>query len=351
MTFKYNVGLQNVGSYQVSGRPWCKHFETAAGDVEYVSFPNVTESLWAHYEENSNGHEIQLCFAEPKTGMDMPNDEEYFETSNLTSENLSEWTVGFWLKGETGTKRVIEFDDQTAVIIRPGSGSNVYARLVLQDPGSTVTADSIEFSPDEWAFITIVIGLTESKIYINGESPATASKTRSDISGELFIGTDRTIINSNAFYDDMSLFSVKLNDDEVYEMYQKSNRLSSLQTHSRAAELVSFWDFESNLYKNYVSNPDDGRNVYDRVSDHNLSWNAGSSTTPADATYVLGSLSGKALRNHSISLSGHTEIHLPFKTTGIIYSSSNADDFSLFASLTSIPASRMYELTGPGIDE
>ena len=149
----------------------------------------------------------------------------------------------------------------------------------------------------------------------------------------------------------MSLFAVALNDDEVYEMYQKSNRLSSLQTHSRADDLVSFWDFESNLYKNYVSNPDDGLNVYDRISDHDLSWNAGGSTLPAAATYALGSVSGRALRNHSISLTGHTEIHLPFKTTGIIYSSSNSDDFSLFASLTSIPASRMHELTGPGIDE
>lgn len=347
MTFKYNVGLQNVGSYQVSGRPWCKHFATTAGSVEYVSFPNVTESLWAHFEENSNGHEIQLCFAEPKTGMDMPNDQEYFETTNLTSKNLTEWTVGFWVKNPTVGTRVIEFKDKTAIIV----ASSTSLRVAIEN---NVLGTGVVSNISEWNFIALSVttGATAvHNLYWNGINILSDAEAKSAISGDLFIGTNRSTINSNGMYDDMSLFAVALNDDEVYEMYQKSNRLSSLQTHSRADDLVSFWDFESNLYKNYVSNPDDGLNVYDRISDHDLSWNAGGSALPAAATYALGSVSGRALRNHSISLTGHTEIHLPFKTTGIIYSSSNNDDFSLFASLTSIPASRMHELTGPGIDE
>ena len=344
MTFRYSVGLQNVGSYQVSGRPWCKHFETSAGDIEYVSFPNVTESLWAHFQENGAGHQVQLCFAEPKTGMDMPNDQEYFETSNLSSKNLSEWTVGFWVKGVPSGGRLIEFTDKTSVVVANATSLRVAVENAVVGTGAISNSD-------DWNFVTLSVGASNTSLYWNGQNIFNYAVTKTVNAGELFIGTYRNTVNFNGLYDDMSLFSVALNDDEVYEMYQKSNRLLSLQTHSRAAELVSFWDFESNLYKNYVSNPDDGRNVYDRVSDHNLSWNAGGSTAPADATYVLGSLSGKALRNHSISLSSHTEIHLPFKTAGIIYSSSHNDEFSLFASLTSIPVSRMYELTGPGIDE
>jgi len=344
MTFKYNVGLQNVGSYQVSGRPWCKHFATTAGSVEYVSFPNVTESLWAHFDDHSSGHEIQLCFAEPKTGMDMPNDQEYFETTNLTGKNLTEWTVGFWVKGVSLGGRLIEFTDKTSIVVATPTS----LRLAVENGVKGVGTIS---NSDDWNFVTLSVGASNTSLYWNGQDILNVSVAKSAPAGELFIGTYRPTVNFDGFYDDMSLFAVALNDDEVYEMYQKSNRLSSLQTHSRADDLVSFWDFESNLYKNYVSNPDDGRNVYDRISDHDLSWNAGGSAAPADATYALGSVSGRALRNHSISLTGHAEIHLPFKTTGIIYSSSNIDEFSLFASLTSIPTSRMYELAGPGIDE
>jgi hypothetical protein len=82
MTFKYNVGLQNVGSYQVSGRPWCKHFTTAAGEITYVPFPNVTESIWAHFEENGVGNQIQLAFTDNlRRGLDMSNSNDYYSAS------------------------------------------------------------------------------------------------------------------------------------------------------------------------------------------------------------------------------------------------------------------------------
>jgi len=344
MAFKYSVGLQNIGSYQVSGRPWCKHFTTTAGQIEYVPFPNVTESLWAHFEENSSGHEIKICFAEPKTGLDMPNDQEYFETTNLTSKNLRNWTVGFWVKNIVSGTRIIEFDDQTAVVV-PSSSQ---LRLAIQN---SVLGTGAISNLNEWNFVAISVGESSSALYWNGINILQGAFSKTLDSGELFIGTDRASINSDGFYDDMSLFSVALNDDEVYEMYQKSNRLSSLQTHSRADDLVSFWDFESNLYGSFVSNPDDGRNVYDRISDHNLSWNDGGSTAPADATYELGSLSGKGLSRHSILLTSHVEVHIPCKVKGLIFESTNSDDFSLFAALTNIPAARMHELSGQGIDE
>ena len=45
MTFRYSVGLQNVGSYQVSGRPFLKDLVLTGGQKVLVEFPNVTNKI------------------------------------------------------------------------------------------------------------------------------------------------------------------------------------------------------------------------------------------------------------------------------------------------------------------
>ena len=345
MSSFYNVGLQNVGSYQVAGIPFARHHgSSTAGEVVYFDFPNVSKSIYMHFDDNSNGHSVDYAFCEPRTGMDMPDDQEYFETSGF---NLTEFTVSFWLKGEAGVSRVIELSDQTAVIIRP-SGANAFGRLIVEN---STTTDSAVFSPLEWNFITIAIGESGSKIYINGGSPSSLTHTKTTAVTRLYIGTNRTPINSNELYDDMSLFSVVLNDEEVVELYRTTS-LATLLQHSRADKLVSFWDFENNTYKEFYSNPDDGRNVYDRVSKNHLSWNDGGSAAPADATYVPSRFIENALDRHALTETGHQELTLNCKATGILARfNDNNDELSIFASLTNIPTERMYELTGPGIDE
>lgn len=345
MSSFYNVGLQNVGSYQVSGVPFaCHHGPSTAGEIVYFEFPNVSKSIYLHFDDNSNGHSVDYAFCEPRTGMDMPDNQEYFETSGL---NLTEFTVSFWLKGEAGINRVIEFSDQTAIIVRP-SGADAFGRLIVENGPF---GDSVVFSPLEWNLITIAIGAAESKIYINGGNPTSVPHTKTTAVTALYIGTNRQPINSNGLYDDMSLFSVALSDEEVMELYRTTS-LASLLQHSRADKLVSFWDFENNTYKIFYSNPDDGRNVYDRVSSNHLTWNDGGSATPLDATYVPGRIIENAFDRHSLTETGHQELTLNCKAKGILARFANAnDELSVYASLTNIPSDRMFELTGPGIDE
>lgn len=339
MTFKYNVGLQNVGSYQVSGRPWCKHFTTTPGEYRYVQFPNVTKSIFSHFEENSNGHKIKLAFCEPRTAMDMPNDKEYFATTGL---NLSEITVSFWVKNPGISTRIIQFNNNSFMTI------NSSGYLLLYVEGTAGSAISI--SQTEWTMVSLSMKDGEQKVYLDGQEVDTASNSLTQAITELSIGTTVAGVNSNGLYDDMLLFNQVLTSEEVLELYSLTS-LNDYKNHSRAESLVSFWDFEANTYKEYYSNPDDGRTVYDRVSNFDLQWNAGSSTTPADATYTTSRIMDNAFDRHAVTLSGHEEITLPFKTSGLVWYSTNADNFSLYASLTNIPASRMHELTGPGIDE
>jgi hypothetical protein len=340
MAFKYNVGLQNVGSYQVSGRPWCKHFSiTTNGEYGYVQFPNVTKSIFAHFEADSNGHEIQLAFCEPRSAMDMPDDREYFEASGFS---LEEFTVSFWIKEPDTSTRIIQFNGNSFVTI------NSSGDLLLYVEGTPGSASNI--SQNEWTMVSLSMKDGEQKVYLNGEEVDTTSNTLSQAVTELSIGTTVGGVNSDGQYDDMALFNKVLTPEEVLELYTLTS-LNAYKNHSQGDSLVSFWDFEANTYKEYYSTPDNGRNVYDRISNFHLSWNGGGSTSPQDATYVNSRVMDNAFANHKVTLSSHQEITLPFKTSGLVWYSTNQDEFSLYASLTNIPASRMHELTGPGIDE
>jgi hypothetical protein len=92
--------------------------------------------------------------------------------------------------------------------------------------------------------------------------------------------------------------------------------------------------------------------VYDRVSSNHLTWNDGGSATPLDATYVPSRIIENAFDRHSLTETGHQELTLNCKSKGILARFANAnDELSVYASLTNIPSERMYDLTGPGIDE
>ena len=55
--FKYNVGLQNVGSYQVSGKPWATGSIGCRADalaIAQVDFPNVTSWVMVSNLDSTN---------------------------------------------------------------------------------------------------------------------------------------------------------------------------------------------------------------------------------------------------------------------------------------------------------
>jgi len=341
MSSFYSVGLQNVGSYQVSGRPWCKHFSTTAGEIQYVSFPKVTKSLWAHFEKNSSSHEVHLAFCEPKRAIDFTGTAEYLTSTFPQTDQL---TASVWVKvaGLTANLLFLEIGGGNTIRIVSDGSSNIRFRV----EGTNTTPPHLSFLNYDWINLTIVINGTSNKIYVNGEmykanaGDAGTGLNSISIGGGGVAGYDGT-------YDELALFSTALSDAEVSELYNAGKTLKTT-SHSRASDLVSRWDFEDNNYKNFYSTPDTATLIYDRVSGNNLSLTGG---TPTPLTFVNGRLMENAFASHKVTLTDHQEIHLPFKTKGLVWHSTHADDFSLFASLTGIPASRMYELTGPGIDE
>ena len=57
--FNYKVGLQNVGSYQVSGKPWASgsiNCRADALDIAEISFPNVTSFVVISNLDSANNN-------------------------------------------------------------------------------------------------------------------------------------------------------------------------------------------------------------------------------------------------------------------------------------------------------
>jgi hypothetical protein len=60
---KYSAGLSNVGSYQVSGRPWITGSSDLDADrVHMLEFPRVTKSITVINNNTSNGEDIRVHF-------------------------------------------------------------------------------------------------------------------------------------------------------------------------------------------------------------------------------------------------------------------------------------------------
>ena len=139
-----------------------------------------------------------------------------------------------------------------------------------------------------------------------------------------------------------------LTSSEITELYNNGAFKDPTKT-SIASEIVGMLDFEDNQYKTFYSTPDTLALIRDRSSSsNNLTFGAGNAT---NVEFVDGQLIENAFDRHMITLSGISEIDLPCKTKQILIKADGALDLNIKASLTGIPASRMYDLTGPGIDE
>ncbi len=106
--FQYKAGLHNVGSYQVSGKPFatgsidCRTFLQGAG-MAVVKFPSVTSWVVVTNSEAQNapaGSVLRVGFSE--NGCDGHDDDSYLEISGgVTSPRLELKLTELWLSGSS----------------------------------------------------------------------------------------------------------------------------------------------------------------------------------------------------------------------------------------------------------
>jgi hypothetical protein len=335
MTFRYSVGLQNVGSYQVSGRPFLKDLTLTGGQKVLVEFPNVTNKIKICNDHNGTGHELEVMFCEPKRAISFNATSEYY---NTTFSSLSEITVSIWVKTGTNvnSQRIIDFTATGTTGIR--TTSTGFVRFLVDGNVSSLGPQLIA---DTWYNFTLILKDGDSKLFLDGQLETTSADPFAGSTGfEIgdFVGT----FSLDGTYDEIALFSSALTDQEVQSLWNGGGMIQP--THP---SLVSYWAFEDNNYKTFYSSPDTLGLVLDRVSGNNLALQG----LTSNVSFVDGRLIENAEARHKITLTGHEQITLSAKCKQIFLHALNNLEVGIDAPLTGIPANRMFELTGPGIDE
>ena len=342
----YSVGLQNVGSYQVSGRPWLKDISLSLGTRTLLEFPNVTNQIEISNDLAGNGATsiLDVMFCEPKRAIKFNATNEYYET---TFSSLNELTVSIWVKpgATTASQRIIDF-------IGPGGNTGIRSagssqlRLLIDSAASALSTYSL--SANVWVNLTLVLKDGDSKLFIDGElSSAVSSAAFSSVTG-FEIGDHVGAFSLDGTYDEIALYSTALSDQEVATIWNSGGIIKPAHP-----SLISYWAFEDNNYKTFYSSPDILGSVLDRVSGNDLTLVG----PTANVSFVDGRLIENAEARHKIQLVGGESITLQCKAKQILLScpdghgGATATDLAVCASLTGIPAGRMFELSGTGIDE
>ncbi len=345
MSFRYSVGLQNVGSYQVSGQPWLKNYSASSGEIKLFEFPNVTNKI--NIKNLTAGQDLMVAFAEPRRAVDFAATSVYYST-DISSLQLSEASISIWINMQTiNERRTFEF--------KHGSSGGVSTRMQIHTlsllrffVANTFTQQGggLPFSNDDWVNVVATVKSGESKLFVNGQiATPINTKVFTDAIHTLNLGASTS--NFDGIYDNTSLFSRVLTESEIIELYNGGTFKDPKQT-SVASEIIGLWDFEDNHYKQFYTVPDTASLIKDRSNNSNDLAIVGSAS---DATFVDGQLIENAFDRHKITLSGISEIDLGCKVKQVLVKAGGALDLNLKASLTGIPASRMFELTGTGIDE
>lgn len=368
--FKYTVGLHNVGSYQVAGSPYVTASTVSQDTETQIEFPNVTNNVTVKLDSSAGGSGTTYNSVEI-SGLSV-----YYQnsTTNLAADG-DDRTITTWISasvvGATGQNNGLLIGGTTVnnqFCIREKSGQPFQA--VLRDQASVKSIGGISF-PSGWFHLALVASSSAYfRVFINGaqEGNVAISTTDGDyLGGGLVLGPNGSG-DTNLKFRDAILWDAALTNSQISDLYDASGSYSD-PAFSVANKLV--WvkpdDAIASSPVNTLVNSGDAS--YGNMSLNNYD---GSDTAQvvADAPFadISGGGSGGELRIHyrstgslpNVEANKHywtlssqdEEIKMNVKTKEIYLSAVDGDcDFSLHADLTNIPASRMYQHTGSGVDE
>lgn len=331
----YKAGLNHVGSYLVSGRPWLKTSTIADGAIEFYHLPNVAKEITIRNDHQRAGHNLSVAFPEPRRAVNMPNNNEHFSG---TFSALGTLSIGFWFKFEGSLPTAIRLVD-----IRDASGnskvriqtnSSTKIRLRVNDTNNTTSGAVLVTGT--WYHIGITINRSAPlvQVYLDGAALInnSANAVNADVE-QLKLGDTGT--NFDGFYSDCTLFSTDLSAAESAALFNGVGNIDP-RDHSEAANLVSWWAFEDNHFKNYFDIADTGTTIQDRVGSNNLTIDTGV------ATFTLGRHYASIFNeNRSHLLEGAEELTVQAKTVFVAVKCAGGSlDYSIHASLTGIDRSR-----------
>ncbi len=332
----YSVGLHNVGSFQVSGRPWLKSYLNTTAGYTFIEFPNVTKSIYIHNDHNGAGKEVTVMFCRPTSSAVLPTSNTLMDSPVTAS---SEFTISTWVKFASlavAEQQIVSLLGGNTVELRTVN-TNTEIALIVNTVRQSV---SQVLNTNDWFNFVIVVKNGENKVFLNGDLILTNAY---DPGSNNAIQFSHPTDGVSGQYSTSMLFSKALTNAEVSELYTTEARTVP-SSHSQASSLHSVWLFDDATINTSLV-PDTPTQIFDRVGNSNLT------VTNGPVLFSTGWTIDNAETRHSWVISGQQSVRGNVKTNRILLKHDNNDDMSIFASLTNIPAHLMHELTGPGIDD
>jgi hypothetical protein len=399
---KYSVGLQNAGSYLVSGRPFVARRSVGAGQEISVSLPEVTKNVTIRIPSPPN---VAVNIGN-QDGSWLSSSEQRRSDSYLPEVGGAgkDFTFSFWMKDPlTNTNTLLMtfflanggFNNQISLKYNSSAARN----YGIEGAGGNAAVSafyntSVTANDAEWHHIVFTQEGGNLYLYIDGNQGGGAA-----YAGELPAVIDNIKLGWNgsggidsAKYDEVTFFSAGFTQADVTELYN-SGEWFNPKSHAQAANLVAWWTLGDTAGDGrpvgsftgfpYTIPPDAALGVNGPAFFYN---NGDTTERNLHAIYFDGvggtdfaelvtgpftsQTTGK-LRFHLLSTSSsphganviankhyrelqgyNTTISLPMKTKELYFTGVGAQvTFEVIAELTNIPEGRMYALTGSGIDE
>jgi hypothetical protein len=374
--FKYTAGLNNVGSYQVSGKPFVTASTISDGVEQQIEFPQVTNNVTVKLDSasgtayNSLHLNGQVAFTSSLE----------FDGSDLTP--TSSFSISWWGLQETASS------DTNDILMGFGPSNAVTNALRvtfnnrLQFQGSN-TSTALKFlgsipQDEAWHHFVFTLESNDSgahhtgSVYVNGslsshgtnvtEATNSPNLQLNEFSNSFFIGGTSTK-DPEHYYRDVILWDGLLSPSQANALYQASASYGDA-AFSPAGLRKLIWVKPTDAIAASVTSLAN----LGEAGDSTLGvLSVGTTTNDIVSDSPFTDISGGELRVHFRStgssnvetnkhywtLDGQNEsITMNVKSKEIYLSADGGDiDYSLQADLTNMPSSRMYQHTGSGVDE
>jgi len=401
----YGSGLNNVGSYQVSGKPFVTASTVSDGVEQQIEFPEVTNNITVKLD-SATGEYRKILWVEPTEGIQTG-------VEDLSNSGIGgESTLTFSINAPNAD----EAHNVIADAPFADGGGNTYNSLQLSSSRAVYTS-TIDFNNGDFVSPSASYSVSwwEKPIqsaggtwtiwqWGNKAEPYVYGFRRLRNSSHLYYQSENTdgwisrwqhgafelaqTFDSDGYSDDWYHFVFTLEAppsglEHTASMYRNGVLISShesvLKKRSSTIDYLSQIDYTQGgsypqfhigetaaysygIYKDFILwddilSADQALDLYQASASYSsLGFSPTSSTSGGELRIhyrSTGSLPNVETNKHYWTLDSQGEsITMNVKSKEIYLSSDGGDvDYSLHADLTTIPSSRMYQHTGSGVDE
>ena len=369
--FKYTAGLHNVGSYRVAGRPYITGSSIAASSSLKVSFPQVTKQI--QVKKTNAGGELRVHFGSLNNDALAVKGTMDFRTSANAFDipDNSAVTLVFWLSGSDGNNTfnanesfiaLRNEDGVNSLEFRPrdpSGGGRFQIRSDSTDPGTDYKdfgkADANMYD-DGWNQFVVTTEGTAGGAFKTFKNGVQLTTTTGNATFGLTGSTQFVLLKNVDLHK-----KVGIDEVIVYDRYFETSDVSAIYNSGRKIDPRTLHSSNLKLWYQFGDNEDDvidGANTVIRDSSGNnddlatlTDFGGSDELLPVFGPFHATNNVYRNFHFWPLASSGDT-VTLPVKCKDVFISSVTTDqDFQLVSSLTEIPAARMYELSGSGVDE